>query len=65
MPEKKMVRSVNHKKLCGVCAGLADYFDVSVAAVRLIFCLLALAWGTGVLAYFVAVLVLPKGETNH
>lgn len=64
MQEKKMVRSVNNKKICGVCAGIADYFDVDPTIVRLIWALLALVWGTGLLAYFVAALVLPQGETK-
>lgn len=64
MQEKKMVRSENNKKICGVCAGIADYFEIDPTVVRLITALLCLAWGTGILAYFVAALVLPKGETR-
>ena len=64
MDQKKMVRSVNNKKLLGVCAGIADYFEVDPTLVRLVTALLCLAWGTGVLAYLVAALVLPQGETK-
>ena len=64
MPEKKMVRSTNNRKFLGVCAGIADYFDVDPTMVRLVTALLCLAWGTGLLAYLVAALVLPKGETK-
>ena len=62
--QKKMVRSENNKKICGVCAGIADYFEVDPTIVRLIWALLVLVWGTGLLAYFVAALVLPKGYTK-
>ena len=64
MPEKKTVRSTNNRKFLGVCAGIADYFDVDPTMVRLVTALLCLAWGTGLLAYLVAALVLPKGETK-
>ena len=64
MDQKKMVRSVNNRKLLGVCAGIADYFEVDPTLVRLVTALLCLAWGTGVLAYLVAALVLPQGETK-
>lgn len=64
MQEKKMVRSENNKKICGVCAGIADYFEIDPTVVRLITALLCLARGAGILAYFVAALVLPKGETR-
>ena len=64
MPEKKMVRSTKKKMFLGVCAGIADYFDVDPIMVRLVTVLLCLAWGTGLLAYLVAALALPKGETK-
>ena len=45
--------------IAGVCGGIAEYFNIDPTIIRLfvaVFCLLA---GTGVLAYLVAVLVLP------
>lgn len=65
MSEKKLVRSANHKKICGVCAGVADYFNLDPTIVRLIWALLILLCGTGLLAYFVAALILPKGDTKE
>lgn len=37
MAAKRLFRSVDHKMLGGVCAGLADYFDIDVSLVRLAF----------------------------
>jgi len=47
-------------KLFGVCGGLAEYFDVDPTIIRVIWAVLALAYGTGVLAYFVCALCMPK-----
>ncbi len=56
--------------IAGVCAGLAKYFDVDPALVRLIMVLLAFAHGIGFLFYIVAWLVMPleprhKGSGNQ
>ena len=47
-------------KLFGVCGGLAEYFDVDPTIIRVIWAVLAFAYGTGVLAYFICALCMPK-----
>ena len=56
---KKLMRSSTDKKIAGVAAGLADYFDIDVTIVRVIWLLLIFCAGTGVLAYFILWIVLP------
>lgn len=46
--------------MCGVCGGIAEYFDIDPTVVRLIWVLLVLCAGTGVLAYIIAALVMPE-----
>jgi phage shock protein C len=58
--EKKLYRDEYHKKIGGVCAGLAEYFSVDVAIVRLIFVLTCIFHGGGGLVYIVLWIVLPK-----
>lgn len=60
MQNKKLMKSRNDRKLCGVCGGLAEYLNVDSTMVRLIWALLVLAAGTGVLAYLVAALIMPE-----
>lgn len=60
MQQKKMYRPVKGRVLAGVCAGVAEYFDISVTAVRLIWSLFALSWGLGILAYLLSILALPR-----
>ncbi|PYU73133.1 MAG: PspC family transcriptional regulator [Acidobacteria bacterium] len=53
------MRSSTDKKIAGVCAGLADYFDLDPTIVRVLWLLAVLCAGTGVLAYVILWIVLP------
>ncbi len=58
MSTKKLYRSTKEKMVAGVCGGLAEYFDIDPTIVRiawLIFCCV----GAGVIAYLIAMLVIP------
>jgi phage shock protein PspC (stress-responsive transcriptional regulator) len=54
------MRSTTNRVIAGVCAGLAQYFDIDVTLVRVVFVLLAMADGVGILAYFVLWVVVPE-----
>jgi phage shock protein C len=56
---KRLMRSSTDKKLGGVCAGLAEYFDMDVTLVRILWLLVVLCGGTGILLYVILWLVLP------
>jgi len=43
MAAKKLYRSLTQKMVAGVCGGLAEYFDIDVSIIRLIFIAIALA----------------------
>lgn len=60
-PVKKLKRSSRDKKLGGVCAGLADYFDLDPTIVRVVWLLAFLCAGVGGLAYIILWIVLPLG----
>lgn len=60
---KKLFRSSTDRKICGVCGGIAEYFNIDSTLVRLGVVLLSLsclAFGTGVLAYIIAAIVMPE-----
>jgi phage shock protein PspC (stress-responsive transcriptional regulator) len=46
--------------LGGVCGGFAEYFDVDPTLIRLAAAALALAWGTGILAYLIFWFAMPQ-----
>ena len=57
--KKKLYRSRKDRKLAGVCGGLAEYFDIDPTIIRVIWAVLALCYGTGLLIYLVMALVVP------
>lgn len=57
--EKKLTRNEQEKTVAGVCAGLAEYFDVDVTWIRIAFVLAVLAGLSGVLAYIVLWIAVP------
>ena len=59
---KKLTRSKNDAKIAGVCAGLGEYFNVDPTLVRILFVVLALAGGPGLIAYIILWLVVPEAE---
>ena len=61
--KKKLCRVNDGKVLLGVCTGFAEYFDVDVSLVRIVFLLLIFAGvGSPVLIYLILGIVLPVKE---
>ncbi len=58
--KKRLYKSDTNKKLCGVCGGVAEYFDFDPTIVRLAWVLFTCLGGSGVIAYIVAALVMPE-----
>lgn len=56
---KRLTRSHANRQVAGVCGGLGEYFGIDPTIVRIIFVLLALAGGPGILLYIVLWLVMP------
>jgi phage shock protein C len=62
-PAKRLVRSSTDKKIGGVCAGLADYFDLDPTIVREVWLLAIFLGGTGFLLYLILWIALPLAPT--
>ena len=58
-------KSVKDKKIAGVCGGIAEYLNADPTIIRLVFALMVLGWGTGVLAYIACALILPEGDNEE
>ena len=58
--KKRLTRSATDKKLGGVCGGIDEYLDVDPTVIRLAWVLFALVLGGGILAYIIALLVMPN-----
>jgi len=62
---KRLYKSTKDRKICGVCAGIAEYFNIDPTIVRLIEAVLVLCCGTGLLAYIIAAIVLPDAPFEY
>ena len=63
---KRLVRPRTGRKIAGVCAGVAEYFDIDVTVVRVVWLIVALMPPTvGLLAYIVAGIVMPEEPEVH
>lgn len=56
---KKLYRSETDRWIFGVCGGLAEYFDIDPIIVRIMFVILALADGIGILVYIIMAIIVP------
>jgi phage shock protein C len=56
---RKLYRSRNQRMIAGVCGGLADYFNLDATLVRVLFLLLAVFGGTGLVIYIVMWVIVP------
>jgi len=57
---KKLVRPRHGRKIAGVCLGFAEYFDLDVSLVRVIWLITAIMSGIGVIPYFIGWIVMPE-----
>ena len=58
--KKRLYKSNNEKILVGVCGGIADYFDIDPTLVRLLWVILLMMGGSGILAYIIAAIIIPN-----
>ena len=57
---RRLYRSATDRKLGGVCGGVAEYLEVDPTIIRVLL-VLCLFTGIGIVAYFVAWVVIPLG----
>lgn len=57
---KRLYKSNNDKMICGVCGGIANYFNIDPTLVRLAWVILLFAAAFGLLAYIIAAIVIPS-----
>ncbi len=58
---KRLYRSRTDRKLCGVCAGIANYLNIDPTVIRLITVLIGVCTiGSMLLAYIILALIIPE-----
>jgi len=61
----KLTRSKNDVMVSGVAAGLAEYLNIDPALVRLLFVLLTIFGGHGILIYFILWILMPQETVSE
>ena len=64
MGDKRLYKSSENSMLCGVCGGIAEYFDIDPTLVRLAWVILTCFGGAGIWAYIIAAIIIPKKITE-
>jgi len=61
---RRLFRDPDNRLVAGVCAGIANYFDINAVWIRLAFALIVLAGGAGIILYIILWIVIPKAMTR-
>ena len=59
---RKLYRSQTQRMIAGVCGGLAEYFNVDATLMRVVFVLLAVFGGSGIVIYIVMWIIVPDAR---
>ncbi|HIZ44206.1 MAG TPA: PspC domain-containing protein [Firmicutes bacterium] len=59
MEPKRLYRSVRDRMLLGVCGGIGEYFGIDATVIRVIWAVFGCT-GAGILAYFIAAVIMPQ-----
>ncbi len=58
MSNKKLYKSSVNRMLCGGCGGIAEYFNIDPTLVRLVWVIITLMGGAGILAYIIEAIII-------
>ncbi len=56
---KRLYKIKEESMVCGVCAGISEYLQVDVSIIRLVWLGLSFLWGSGIIIYIIAAIILP------
>lgn len=57
---RRLCRSRTNRKLAGVCAGFAEYLNLDPNLVRILWVMLVVFWGCGVIGYIIGWILMPE-----
>lgn len=64
-PAKRLYRSGRERMLGGVCGGIGEYLGVDPTIIRILWILLSLAYGTGILLYIILWIIIPRNPRHR
>lgn len=60
MENKRLYRSSTNCMIAGVCGGIGEYFNIDPTLVRLAWVIFSMLGGSGILAYIIAAIIIPR-----
>jgi phage shock protein PspC (stress-responsive transcriptional regulator) len=57
----RTLRKSRDRRIAGVCGGIAEYFGWDPTIIRIIWAVMIFCYGTGILAYIIAAIIMPEG----
>ena len=57
---RKLYRSRSNRQIAGVCGGLAEYFNMDATLLRVLFVVLAVLGGSGIVLYLAMWIIVPR-----
>jgi phage shock protein PspC (stress-responsive transcriptional regulator) len=60
--EKILYRSKQNRLVGGICGGIGEYFDIDPTIIRIIFILITLFGGSGIILYIILWLIIPSDK---
>ena len=63
MSGKRLYKS-RDKKICGVCGGLGEYFEIDPTIIRVVYVILVLCTGIGILPYIIAAIIMDDNPQD-
>lgn len=61
---KRLYKSRTDRVIAGVCGGVGEYFELDPVLIRIVWVLLAILGGSGILAYIVGMIIIPEPPLN-
>lgn len=58
--DRKLRKSPVERMICGVCGGIAEYFNIDVTVIRILWVIFTLMGGCGIIAYIIAAIIMPE-----
>ena len=61
----RLMRPREGRKIAGVCAGLAEYLDLDVTLIRVMWLIVVIFAGAGLVAYVIAWIIMPEEPVRY
>jgi len=61
---KRLYKSRTDRVIAGVCGGVGEYFNIDPVLVRIVWVLLSVLGGSGILAYIIGIVIIPEAPES-